>query len=166
MFQRLVPDMPLPPYTFVPGHAPHPVSDPRGHSYGVEPEAAAPLDPERWQDSKPYLFGIDLFNGQFYWEAHEQLECLWLACGRRGLVADFLKALIKLAAAGVKHLEGRPEGTRHHASRASDLFRGVGAGHFLGLDVAGLVRLAQEIAERGWPSVPPLLVPRPAGRES
>ena len=31
-----------------------------------------------------------------------------LACGRKGVVADFMKGLIKLAAAGVKALEARP----------------------------------------------------------
>src|SRR4051794_23916492 len=31
---RLLPDEPLPPYSFVPGRFPHPVRDPAGHSFG------------------------------------------------------------------------------------------------------------------------------------
>jgi uncharacterized protein len=158
--QRLVPDKRLPPYTFVPGRAPHPKSDPAGHSFGVEDAPDAPLDPERWQKCRPYLYGLDLFNNRFFREAHEQLEGLWLACGRRGVVADFLRALIKLAAAGVKHLEGRPDGVKSHASRAAELWRGVGAEVFLGLRVADLVRLADEERDVGWPGTPPLLMPR------
>jgi len=62
---------------------------------------------------------IDLFNGGYYWESHVALESLWIACGRKGIVADFLKGLIKLAAAGVKGLEGKPEGVKSHSGRAS-----------------------------------------------
>ena len=46
-----------------------------------------------------------------YWEAHEAWEELWHACGRMGPTADFLRGLIKLAAAGVKVREGRPRGS-------------------------------------------------------
>ncbi len=150
--QRLVPDKPFPPYTFVPGRAPHPKSDPKGHSFGIEEEAVTPLVPERWQESRAYLYGLDLFNAQFFWEAHEQFERLWLACGRRGIVADFLKGLIKLAAAGVKHLEGRPDGVKSHASRAAELFRGIVAEVFLGLQLTDLIQLADQVRDNGWPA--------------
>lgn len=53
---------PLPPYSYVPRHAPHPVSDPRGHMHGSERERPAPLEPERWAESETYLYGIDLFR--------------------------------------------------------------------------------------------------------
>jgi hypothetical protein len=35
---RYVVDEPLPPYAHVPSRTPHPVSDPRGHSFGLTPE--------------------------------------------------------------------------------------------------------------------------------
>src|SRR5207253_3029830 len=57
---RLVPDEPLPPYAFVPGRCPHPVSDPAGHSFNVPRERPAPPDPEDWAACRPYLVGIDL----------------------------------------------------------------------------------------------------------
>jgi hypothetical protein len=162
-----VPDEPLPPYAFVPGRAPHPTSDPAGHSFGKAHAPPEPLDPGRWSASKPYLYGIDLFNAGYYWEAHEQLEGLWRAAGRKGPVADFLKALIKLAAAGVKHREGKPAGVRSHAARAAELLRGLGPeGAFLGLPVNGLRELAEAVCRSGWPGAGPRLVPDlpPAGR--
>jgi hypothetical protein len=159
---RLVPDEPLPPYTFVPGQMPHPVSDPHGHSYGVEPAVPPPPDPDHWQACKPYLFGLDLFNHQFFWEAHVQWESVWLACGKKGKCADFLKGLIKLAAAGVKHLEGKPAGVKSHAGRAAELFRAVGvADTFLGFAVARLAELAAKLEQEGWPAELVLLVPAP-----
>src|SRR5262245_55921081 len=120
---RLAPDLALPPYAFVPGKNPHTTSDPRGHTYGVAAPAPAPVYPADWSASWPYRHGLDLFNHQFYWEAHEQFEALWLAAGRSGPAADFLKALIKLAAAGVKHLEQKPQGVQSHAARAAELLR-------------------------------------------
>ncbi len=60
-----------------------------------------PPDPEEWRACRNYLYGIDLFNHGFYWEAHEAWEGLWVACGRRGPTATYLQAL-NLAAAGFK----------------------------------------------------------------
>jgi predicted metal-dependent hydrolase len=116
---------PLPPYSYVSGHAPHPVSDPRGHSYGHAPTRPPALDPDRWRDSEAYRYGIDLFNDGFYWEAHEVWESLWQAAGRRGPVATWLKALIKLAAGAVKLREGNAAGAGRHANRALALLEEV-----------------------------------------
>jgi hypothetical protein len=148
-FPRLVPDLSLPPYAFVPGRNPHPESDPAGHSYGRHP-APAVLDPGRWRDCREYLFGLDLFNTGFYWEAHAQWESLWQGAGRKGAVADFVKGLIQLAAAGVKHAEGMPDGVRGHARRAAELFRGLGEGAFCGLHLPDLTTTAEGIARQGW----------------
>src|SRR5947209_12136345 len=100
--RRLLPDLPLPPYAYIPGRTPHPQSDPRGHRFGKRPEKPAAFDPADWRSLESFLYGVDLLNNGFYWEAHESWELLWHACGRRGVTADFLKGLIKLAAAGVK----------------------------------------------------------------
>lgn len=81
---RLVPDQPFPPYAYIPGRTAHPTRDPDGHSYGVILETPDSPDPTAWQDCHDYLYGIDLFNHGFYWEAHEAWEGLWVACGRRG----------------------------------------------------------------------------------
>jgi hypothetical protein len=112
---------PLPPYSYVPGHAPHPVSDLRGHMHGHVAEPAPPLDPNDWRASPAYLDGVDLFNHGFYWEAHETWESLWHAAGRGGPTGAWLKGLIKLAAAGVKAREGNPIGVERHARRSLEL---------------------------------------------
>ena len=162
---RLVPDEPFPPYAYIPGRSPHPTGDPAGHSYGVEPAVPVNLEPERWQHSRRYLYGIDLFNGGFYWESHVAWESLWLACGRKGVVADFLKGLIKLAAAGVKALEGRPEGVRSHTGRAAELWRevtrsvGTEQDLYMGFRIEELVGMAETIYQLGWPAQSPMLVP-------
>src|SRR5260370_8110055 len=119
---RLAPDQPCTAYSYIPGRFPHPLSDPRGHSFGVQPQRPEPPDPEQWRLCRPYLYGIDLFNHGYYWEAHEVWEGLWHACGRSGPTASFLKGLIKLAAAGVKVRAGKPQGVKSTALRAAELF--------------------------------------------
>jgi uncharacterized protein len=151
---RFVPDQPLPPYSFVPGRFPHPVSDPQGHSFGADPPPAELLDPDRWQICRAYLYGVDLFNHGYYWEAHESWEGLWLGCVRTGRTGWFLKGLIKLAAAGVKARAQNPRGMQRHARRAAELFRqtaqelGAEDIRFMGLPLTELIGFAGEIANR------------------
>jgi uncharacterized protein len=142
---------PLPPYSYVTGLAPHPTRDPCGHSFHCHEPPPAALDEATYRGNPAYLYGLDLFNHGYYWEAHEVWEGLWHACGRGGRLGDFLKGLIKLAAAAVKVREGRPRGVVGHARSAGALFRQtaqalLGQGRFLGLDLAELARFA-EVAE-------------------
>jgi hypothetical protein len=102
------------------------VSDPQGHSFGAHPAPAERFDPDQWPLCRAYLYGVDLFNHGYYWEAHEAWEALWHACGRTGSTGWFLKGLIKLAAAGVKADDAR----------------------FMGLRLAELIRFAGEVANR------------------
>ena len=161
----LAPSIPFPPYAFVPGKGlPHPRSDPRGHGFGEHPPRPSPLEVESWRNSLDYLHGFDLFNAGFYWEAHEAWEGFWHAAGRHGQTADFLKALIKLAAAGVKHLEGVPGGVKTHGRRAGALFRSVasnlaGPGEYLGLSLQVLISLSQKLELDGWPESTVKLLP-------
>ncbi len=156
---RFVPDAAFPPYTFVPGRAPHPIRDPAGHLFGQTLELPPPLDPARWQDSRAYLYGVDLFNHGYYWEAHELWEGLWRTAGRAGQLADFLKGLIKLAAAGVKVRQEQPRGVAGHAVGAADLFRDIArqlggdSAVYLGLRLRDLLAFAAQI-ERQAESLP------------
>ena len=79
-------------------------------------------------------------------------------CGRlaaAGTTADFLKALIKLAAAGVKAREGRRIGVVRHAHRAVELITSVQSRNdgtrYAGLDLGWLLAVANRLA-----SDPPL----------
>jgi hypothetical protein len=100
------------------------------------------------------LYGVDLFNQGYYWEAHEVWEELWHACGRSGQTGTFLKGLIKLAAAGVKAREGKALGVRDHARRAAELFQqtagdsGGRDSRYLGLGLEDLIRWSLAVAAR------------------
>jgi hypothetical protein len=115
------------------------------------PAQVGPLDPDNWRDSEEYLYGIDLFNHGYYWEAHEAWEAVWHAAGRTGRIADFLKALIKLAAAAVKAREGSPTGAARHAHRCRELLDTIALGgiepatHFSGVSLSHFQQLSVHI---------------------
>jgi hypothetical protein len=106
----------LPPYTYVPGYAPHPVSDPYGHMRQF-------ILPDSWSQRDHLLWGKRLFEHGYYWEAHEAWEHLWLELGRTSDEALAVKGLIKLAASAVKCREGNANGAIRHATRATELLR-------------------------------------------
>jgi hypothetical protein len=138
---RYVPDIPLPPYSYVPGHElPHPVNDPQGHLYAQASQAhASPITPAQLSalpsdpvsrrpalaatlaDNSRWLYSLDLFNAGFYWEAHEAWESFWNAFGRTTPEARFVQGLIHLSAACVKIREGKPMGVSRHTKRAREL---------------------------------------------
>jgi len=90
--------LPLPSYRFVPRRAPHPTADPRGHSYGRPPPfEVAPLDGRRWWRSQAYLYGCDLYNRGFWWEAHEAWEAVWQLAGKDSPERAGLQGLIQVA---------------------------------------------------------------------
>ncbi len=150
---RLLPERDFPPYGYVPGHWPHPENDPEGHSYNGEEEITQPLNPERWWDCPDFLYGMDLFNYGYYWEAHESWEQLWHAAGRSGITADFLRALIKLAAAGVKVRQGNDRGLKRHAENAvqefSDLSERLDGDRLAGFLITELRSYAEDILKNG-----------------
>jgi hypothetical protein len=158
---RYAPELAFPRYAFVPGRHPHPVTDPRGHSFDSPRADVAALNPKSPMSSQEFLHAIDLFNAGFYWEAHEAWEELWIASGRTGEIADFLKGLIKLAAAGVKSREGSATGVQRHARRATELFEAIrlSAGtendRFAGLSISQLVQMAKELFEQPFVDVTP-----------
>jgi hypothetical protein len=153
---RYVPDAALPPYAFVPGRGlPHPVRDPAGHLFGSEPTPET-IEPQRWRECRGYLWGVDLFNHGFYWEAHEAWEGVWRTFDRSRTPALFLKGLIKLAAAGVKTREGVLHGIRSLAAGAAGHFgevasRADGGATYCGLNVAELEAIATRVEREMTP---------------
>jgi len=165
--ERFVPHRAFPPYAYVTGRTPHPRRDPRGHSFGAPEPPPAAFDPAGWRACEDYLFGIDLFNCGYYWEAHEAWEGLWRASrgadrvraalphapseppgGDASEATLFLQALIKLAAAGFKARQGRPEGVSRHASVAAALLREIATSEprFMGFIIPELIERAAAIA--------------------
>jgi predicted metal-dependent hydrolase len=86
---------------------------------------AVPLTAEGWPRNEDYLFGVDLFNAGYYWEAHTFWERLWTVAneGIEPGVRDFLQGLVQLAAACLKRRQGELSGARKLVTRAKASFR-------------------------------------------
>ena len=127
----------LPPYRYVPGRSPHPTRHPDGHAFGVPEPDPPPIDPHRWRECEPFLYAVDLFNQGYWWEAHEELEGLWRAAGRRSETGAFLQGLIQVAAALLKDSMGERPAARRMAARGCSKLRRA-SGVFLGIDARTL----------------------------
>jgi hypothetical protein len=117
---RWLPQKSLPPYGYLPGKNPHPVRDPAGHSYHVEPIL---VSAEGSLGSYAFLWGLNLFNHGYYWEAHEAWEGLCRVADRDGPLRMLFKGLILLSAAGVKIRERKKAAAARHATRAAAMLR-------------------------------------------
>lgn len=137
-------DRPFPPYAFVPGEHPHPTRDPRGHSYCAQgDEAPVPsIEPEDWSDSADYLYGADLYNAGFLWEAHEAWEGLWHVSKHNSDQAQFIQGLIQCAAGCLKIRMGQPRGMQKLFAQGIGRLRAVvktRGGRYMGLDILEFV---------------------------
>ena len=139
----------FPPYRYVPGLHPHPTNSLDGHSYGEEDEESGKWDSELWTDNQEYLFGIDIYNYHYYWEAHEAWEGLWIASIRNSSEHRFLQGLIKLGAALLKIRMAEYEiqdliGARNLSKSGIDLLSKVGIEQFMGLDIPKFLKSYQD----------------------
>jgi len=161
---RYAPQRAFPAYAYLPGRDPHPTGDPRGHSFQVaDAPAVRWLQAEHWRESEAYMFGVDLYNHGFLWEAHEAWEGLWHESKRDPTQAEFLQGLIQCAAASLKIPMRQPRGLAKLAelgtARLEQVAREEGA-HYMGLDVPGFVRAFRAFASSSPSSADerPLLV--------
>ena len=99
--KRYLPEKNFPAYSFLPGVNAHPNLD-GGYRFRIEDPKLTPINLSAPFAHEALRFSLDLFNHEYFWESHIYLEALWNAHEREGVAADFLKGLIKLAAAGVK----------------------------------------------------------------
>jgi hypothetical protein len=135
---RYAPHKRFPPYAFLPGRDPHPTRDPRGHSFGVEESPAGYWPADRWRENEPYLFGVDLYNHGFLWEAHEVWESSWHRAKHDADQADMFQGLIQCSAASLKIPMEQANGLKKLAEagtgRLESVAKRVGP-HFMGLDL-------------------------------
>jgi len=101
---------PFPKYRYIPSVNPHPGIHPEGHSYGKPEEKISYLSPDKWARNTCYLFGVDLFNHGYWWEAHEAWETVWLTTKKTNLEGQFLQGLIQFSAALLKLYSGNKPG--------------------------------------------------------
>ena len=155
-------DEPFPPYRFVPGQHPHPTAHPDGHSYeDGHPSGVTLIEPQDWATSTDYLYGADLYNHGYWWEAHEAWEGLWQVGDKQGTQGVFLKSLIQFSATHLNFMLGKQRGfdRLHRTSREylSEVIAAVEGPRYMGLaltDFVGAVKDYYVQREVGQPHDP------------
>lgn len=145
-----LPELPFPPYRFVPGHAPHPVAHAGGYRHGLVEEKPPFVGHATWQQSEAYLRGCDFFNRGWWWEAHEIWEALWHVVDQRDpAFRALLQGLIQLAACALNRERGVDTGAERlletacaYLERAEDA---TSDGMLAGLDLPALRARARAI---------------------
>ena len=139
-------DIPFPSYRFIPGRNPHPTADPRGHSYqapGSPSRSICWVSPADWAQSIDYLYGCDLYNHAYWWEAHEAWEGLWQLTDKGGIQGRFLKGLIQASACHLKRFLGQVNGVerlrRTSLSYLHAVVDRVDGKPYMGLDLVAFV---------------------------
>ena len=138
----------FPALTYVPGQVPHP------HRQELDERSDESLPQPGSDLRRNLLFGLELFEQGFYWEAHEAWESVWVELGRSGAEANVIKGLIKLAACGVKCLCANRNGATRHIVRGVAIFAGSACEFVLVGGVQIDVRKLQEFAETIQHSLP------------
>jgi uncharacterized protein len=138
---------PFPSYTHRPGLTTHP-NKPGGHQYNQAEPKADPLVRGSFLSHEYYRYGLDLLNHGYFWESHVAFEAIWNAHHRTGHEANALKALIKLAAAGVKAQAQSTAATIGHLERAQELTQAVDLtiwDEVLGFEQSELLRQIEQL---------------------
>ena len=146
-WHRYCPQLPFPPYRHLPGVTPHPIRDPLGHSYGMEDESEDQLlQPEMWKQNETYLYGVDLYNFAYWWEAHEAWEALWHPA--EDTYRLFLQGLIQLSASLIKYHMRMLRPLRTLSTAGRQKLRqvvtecGDGANNYMGINLTDLLDTA------------------------
>ncbi len=154
---RRLPGRALPPYRYVPGLHPHPFRHAEGHLYtdGSAPEEAPWIPGTPWTEDTEWLWGLDLFDQRYWWEAHEAWEAIWHQVPRGSPFGELLQGLVQVCAALLKAHLGSQAAAERLLGRASErLVRVVAAGpeHARGLDLeAALVGWREAVLAGGEP---------------
>ena len=153
--------MAFPAYAYLPGAAPHPTRDPEGHSYQQGPEdAVETCAPDDWGSCAPYLFGVDLYNAGYLWEAHEAWEGIWKTTARKDIPGLYLQGLIQTSAALIKRHQGVAGGMESLSRAGLGKLRRVAETQVLycGLDLGEYIERMDHIFvapdRSGWPADP------------
>ena len=95
---------------------------------------ATRFEPSEWRSSIDYLYGVDLFNYRYWWEAHETWEGIWVAVGRRTAMGQFMQGLIQVSVAHLKGFQGLNASADRLLRKAFTRMARSG-GTFLGIEI-------------------------------
>jgi len=146
--KRYYPNREFPPYSFIPTKNLNP-NRVGGYREGISDPISIPINKDNFLNHKDYLFAIDLINHGYYWESHVYFEAIWHAHKRKGDVASYCKALVKIAAGAIKNKQGRLESATRLFEGAVNILERLPSTFYLGITVKDLISIAKMWMDNG-----------------
>jgi len=132
----------LPAWRYIPEYEIHPNKNPHIEHIPMLPDTTLKFSAANWQKSERYLYAIDLFNHQYYWEVHEVMEKLWLETDKNSPEGIFLKGIIQLSVALLKNIQSNSIGTLRLTKKALPKLRSQ-QDVYLGIDIEPFIEQFQ-----------------------
>ena len=133
----------FPPYSFIPTKNLNPNSA-GGYREGIPDPISSKIEKNNFFNHDDYLFAIDLINYGYYWESHVYFEAIWHAHGRRGDVASYCKAMVKIAAGAIKHKQGRSLSAKRLFDGAVTILNNLPDSFYLGIPIKELISISNK----------------------
>lgn len=108
----------LPPQPYVPGRTARPAD---GHFDGIRDSAQPGMTIADLAQSRAFTTGLAYMEAGYFWEAHEVLEPVWMACPQNSAEQILVRALIQWANAELKARMQQPKAAARLRSIALDL---------------------------------------------
>lgn len=102
-----------PPYAYIPGQT---TRHPEDLFDLIKTDTSVP-------DGGAVCHGLAFLRDEFYWEAHEVLEAVWVECPKNSVSQVLVQSLIQLANAGLKLRMDRPKAAERLIAMADRLWR-------------------------------------------
>jgi len=145
---RYCPNREFPPYSFIPTQNLNPNSV-GGYREGIPDPISTPIEINNFLKHDDYLFAIDLINNGYYWESHVYFEAIWHAHKRKGDIANYCKAMVKIAAGAIKNKQGRIESAQRLFEGAVNSFKKLPDNFYLGISIADLIEISETWTQKG-----------------
>jgi uncharacterized protein len=120
---------------FLPGTGRDP---PRAPFEDIKRTVPKRVDADVLQSAPAYTLARELYGARYFWEAHEVLEVLWLACLPNTKQRHFLQGLIQLTNACLK-LRMRQPNAAARCVRETEKFISEAQGLDIGFDLTALL---------------------------
>ena len=138
----------FPPYSFIPTQNLNP-NRVGGYREGIPDPISKPIDKNNFFEHQDYLFAIDLINHGYYWESHVYFEAIWHAHHRKGPIASYCKAMVKIAAGAIKNKQGRNDSAKRLFEGANEILRNLPDSMFLGIPIKELIIISKKWISEG-----------------
>lgn len=132
-------------HAYIPGHTPR---HKEGRFDSIRETAQPGMSVDELANSRAFLTGLDYLDTEFYWEAHEVLEPVWLALPDHSDEKHLVQALIQLANAHLKLRMNRPAATARLCVIVTDLLSPLSQAVVMSVSVAKLQQQVDELKKQ------------------